>query len=228
MEQGRFPGYRRSYVNEDYVKAVIAAGGVPLLLPLVHDENLIEEQMVSIDGLILSGGHDISSLIYGEQPSRKLGETLPERDQFDLKLFDIALKKEIPVLGICRGMQLMNVALGGTLYQDLDLIPGCDLKHDQYTNPSLATHDVILKDKSLLAEIFATKNLVTNSFHHLAIKTLGKGFIETAHSSDGVIEGIELAGSKKIIGVQWHPEMMALTNDKMLNLFKYIISKTND
>lgn len=223
LEGGRFPGYRRTYVNEDYVKSVILAGGVPLLLPLTTDQNIVKHYCSIIDGLILSGGHDVSPLAYGEQPLQKLGQTLPERDVFDRLLIENALEIDIPVLGVCRGLQILNVALGGTLYQDLDYIPECNLKHDQYHDPTLPTHEVYIDRGTKLYEIMNDTCVKTNSFHHLAIKTLGEGLDVTARAADGVIEAIEHHERRFVIGVQWHPEMMSATDPKMRSLFESLI-----
>jgi len=223
LENGRFPGYRRTYVNEDYVKSVILAGGVPLLLPLTTDPEIIKGYLDLIDGLVLSGGHDVSPLAYGEQPLQKLGHTLPERDVFDRLLIEAALEKELPLLGICRGMQMLNVALGGTLYQDLDYVPDCQLKHDQYHDPSLATHEVSVETSSKLFGIMGDKRVKTNSFHHLAVKDLGNGLVITARADDGVVEAIEHNDYPFVLGVQWHPEMMASTDVKMKSLFEALM-----
>ena len=127
---GSFAGYMRAYVNKDYVDAVIRAGGVPLIIPFSVDKEVIISQAQLIDGLILSGGHDINPYNYGQEPSQKIGEIFPERDIYEMILLEESKKRDIPILGICRGFQLINVAAGGTLYQDLSLIPGNILKHN--------------------------------------------------------------------------------------------------
>ncbi len=226
LENGRFPGYRRTYVNEDYVKSVILAGGVPLLLPLTNDPEIIKGYCDLIDGLVLSGGHDVSPLAYGEQPLQKLGHTLPERDVFDKMLIENAFEKELPILGICRGLQILNVTLGGTLYQDLDYIPDCNIKHDQFHDPSLPTHEIAISEGSMLHKIMNDTRIKTNSFHHLAIKNLAEGLVVSARSDDGIIEAVEHEDYEFVIGVQWHPEMMAATDDKMNGLFESLIQTT--
>lgn len=223
MENGRFPGYRRSYVNEDYVKSVIEAGGIPLIIPVSTDQEILASYFSIIDGLVLSGGHDVDPLQYGEQPLQKLGQTLSERDVFDKALVENALKANMPVLGICRGHQVLNVALGGSLYQDLDYIPNCSIKHDQFRDPSMPTHEIEVAEGSRLREILGSNRVLTNSFHHLAIKDMGQGLVVNAKADDGVIEGVEHPDYKFVVGVQWHPEMMALSDDKMMNLFKAVV-----
>lgn len=227
LENGRFPGYRRSYVNEDYVRSVILAGGVPLLLPLTNDPEIITSYCGLIDGLVLSGGHDVSPLSYGEQPLQKLGHTLPERDEFEKKLIENAFGKNLPILGICRGLQMLNVVFGGTLYQDLDYIPNCSIKHDQYHDSALPTHEIEISHGSTLHTIMNTTRIKTNSFHHLAIKDLAEAFLVSARADDGIIEAVEHQGYKFIIGVQWHPEMMASTDDKMKRLFESFIQASH-
>jgi len=223
MEGGRFPGYRRSYVNEDYVRSVSQAGGVPYILPMIEDEKLIEAQVESIDALVLSGGHDVDPMNYGEEPLQKLGLTLPERDSYDSKLIEYAMKRGIPILGICRGMQIMNVHLGGTLYQDLDYIEGCSVKHDQYRYPELATHKVYVTEGSKLSSVF-NKEVMTNSFHHLAVKEVASDLKVVAQSSDGLVEGFEHGSYPYLVGVQWHPEMMAAKgHEQMKALFASLI-----
>ena len=227
MENGRFPGYRRSYVNEDYVRAVRAAGGVPLILPMLDDPSILNHYVETIDGLILSGGHDVAPLCYGEQPLQKLGQILPERDTYDKMLIDRALEKKMPILGICRGMQIMNVALGGSLYQDLTYIPNCELRHDQYSDPSMATHEIEIDTESKLYDIVKEKRIQTNSFHHLAVKKLAPDFEVVARADDGVVEAVEHKDYPFVLGLQWHPEMMALTNDHMMKIFKAFVGVTD-
>jgi putative glutamine amidotransferase len=227
LENGRFPGYRRSYVNEDYVKAVTAAGGIPVILPMLSDKSVIDHYIQSIDALVLSGGHDVEPMYYGEQPLQKIGRTLPERDDYDIMLIERAMEKEIPILGICRGMQIMNVAFGGSLYQDLDYIPECNLRHDQYSDPSLATHEVAVTSGSKLHGILRQDRIRTNSFHHLAVKELAKPFKVVAKADDGVVEAVEHRDYPFAIGVQWHPEMMALNDDNMMKLFKALIQASD-
>ncbi|PAB59022.1 gamma-glutamyl-gamma-aminobutyrate hydrolase family protein [Anaeromicrobium sediminis] len=220
---GRFPGYRRSYVNEDYIQAVKMAGGMPFIIPMTDDEELIRMQIESIDGLILSGGHDLDPLLYGEEPLQKLGGILPERDDFDCRLVKIAMELKKPILGICRGHHILNAANGGSNYQDLSYIEGCNIKHDQFKTSYLPTHTVDVESGTKLCDILGEK-VMTNSFHHQAIKDVAHGFKVSARAKDGVIEAIEIDSDEFIVGVQWHPEMMAAKNNKgMLNLFKKLI-----
>ncbi len=223
-EAGSFAGYKRAYVNKDYVDAVIRAGGVPLIIPFSTDKEVIISQAQLIDGLILSGGHDVSPYNYGQEPSQKIGETFPERDTYEIILLEESKKRNIPILGICRGFQLINVAAGGTLYQDLSLIPGNILKHNQVSNPTLKTHKVEIKENSFISSIFGKETMV-NSFHHQVINKVANDFIVVAKASDGVVEAIEHKTYKFLVAVQWHPEMLAVNCEKARELFSKFVEE---
>lgn len=219
---GMFPGYKRSYVNDDYVKSVAMAGGLPYIIPIVSDEDLAKEQISNVDALILSGGQDVNPLIYGEEPKQKLGVILPERDKFDLWLLREACKRNKSVLGICRGIQLINAVFGGTLNQDLSYDKNCYIKHFQETSPSTAGHTVEILEGSRLSRILGPK-IITNSFHHQTLNKIAGGFRVTARAEDGTVEAIEKEGEEFVVGIQWHPEMMSSNSHVMLNIFKELI-----
>ena len=221
---GSFAGYKRAYVNKDYVDAVVRAGGVPLIIPFTTNKEVIISQAQLIDGLILSGGHDINPYNYGQEPSQKIGEIFPERDIYEMILLEESKKRDIPILGICRGFQLINVAAGGTLYQDLSLIPGNILKHNQVSNPTLKTHKIEIKKNSFISSIFGKETMV-NSFHHQAIDKVANDFIVVARASDGVVEAIEHKTYKFLVAVQWHPEMLAVECEKARELFVRFIEE---
>ena len=223
-EAGSFAGYKRAYVNKDYVDAVVRAGGVPLIIPFSTDKEVIISQAQLIDGLILSGGHDINPYNYGQEPSQKIGEIFPERDIYEMILLEESKKRDIPILGICRGFQLINVAAGGTLYQDLSLIPGNILKHNQVSNPTLKTHKIEIKENSFISSIFGKETMV-NSFHHQAIDKVADDFIIVARASDGVVEAIEHKTYKFLVAVQWHPEMLAVNCEKARVLFSKFVEE---
>lgn len=226
-EGGMFPGYERAYVNNDYIQSVVMAGGVPFIIPMVYDENIIKGQLECIDALIISGGHDINPLMYGEEPSQKLGAILPKRDTFDATVVKLAMEMKIPTIGICRGEQMLNVANGGTLYQDLSFIEGCYIKHNQGALPSTATHTTSIVEGTKLHAILGD-TVMTNSFHHLAVKDVAPGFKVAALSKDGVVEAIEKEGEQFVIGLQWHPEMMAKDHPIMLKLFEKLIEEAKN
>ena len=223
-EAGSFAGYKRAYVNKDYVDAVVRAGGVPLIIPFSTDKEVIISQAQLIDGLILSGGHDISPYNYGQEPSQKIGETFPERDTYEIILLEESKKRNIPILGICRGFQLINVAAGGTLYQDLSLIPGNILKHFQGSKPTLKTHMIKIEENSVISSIFGKETMV-NSFHHQVINKVANDFIVVAKASDGVVEAIEHKTYKFLVAVQWRPEMLAVNCEKARELFTRFIEE---
>lgn len=222
----RFPGYRRVFVNNDYVQAIALAGGVPVIMPLVADADVIKQQMERIDGLVLSGGQDVNPGLYGEEPSPKLGFISPNRDMYEQQLVQLAMQAKKPILAICRGLQILNVTCGGTLYQDVSFIEGASLDHRQKEPSNIATHGVHFKEGTYLHELYGEK-ICTNSFHHQAVKDVAPGFRIAAISTDGVIEAIEKEGDHFVVGVQWHPELMAREHEYMLNLFKSFISKHN-
>ncbi len=212
-----------------YIESVIKAGGVPMVLPISHDPAILECMLERIDGLIMTGGEDIDPLKwFGEEPIPALGRVVPERDSFDIALIRLAVEKKIPVLGICRGHQLMNVAFGGTLYQDIpSQVKGSNIKHRQSAPSNYGTHTINILEGSVLHKQTGKTTLVVNSFHHQAVKDIAPGFIATAHSLDGVIEAIEKKGSDRVFGVQFHPEGFTSTNNEVfLGVFKDLVKKS--
>lgn len=225
MDGGMFPGIERAYVNNSYIESVAKAGGAPVILPVVLDDELIKRQVERIDGLIISGGYDVNPLTYGEEPTQSQGFTFPEIDEYDLKLIKFATELKKPILGICRGLQILNVAFGGTLYQDLSQIEGSYIKHSQSSKGDMPGHSIDIMEDTLLYNVLGQSNLI-NSFHHQAIKDLAPGFIVSARAKDGVIEAIEKQGEQFIIAVQWHPEMMTAKSVQMLEIFKLFIEQS--
>ncbi len=224
IEQGGMPaGCRLSSAAYDFTDAVIAAGGVPLILPMTADEEIIKEQLGRIDALIMTGGQDINPLLYGQEPHKLLGEVCDERDETDYRLIALAIEEGMPLLGICRGMQMLNVLCGGTLYQDNSLAPLCSVKHVQGRSSRRCSHSVSLAPGSYLEEIFGPSALV-NSFHHMSIAKVAPGFSVTARASDQIVEAIESEANSFAMGVQWHPEML-WEDEKMLDIFRLLISK---
>ncbi len=209
-----------------YIKAIENAGGIPLVLPVIHDNvNLIEEMIGQVDGILLSGGVDVDPLLFDEEPVPGLGRIDPERDVFELELARLALNKDKPILGICRGCQVLNVAAGGTIIQDIPSFCGDDkfFKHQQSAPRWHVTHTVDLIEHNRLAEIFGTTLLTVNSYHHQAVKQVADGFVATAHSRDGIIEAIEGVKSRYAVGVQWHPELLWEHHPHFTKIFKSLV-----
>lgn len=227
-DSGIFPGYERAYLNNDYITAIVQAGGIPYIIPIVEDEDVIAEQIKNIDGLLLSGGQDVNPLLYNEEPRRELGIISKKRDFFDTCLIKNAMKAKKPILGICRGYQMLNVVNGGALYQDLKYSENSYIKHNQNHSPNMTTHSVIIEDNSRLRKFF-DKTILVNSFHHQAIKKVAENFKIAAMAKDGIIEAIESKDEDHfMVGVQWHPEMLAKDNENMNNLFKAFIKAVLD
>lgn len=199
-------------LRERYYKQVVAAGGVPVLIPPVDDEEVISLTVDSIDALILSGGGDHDPKWQGEERSTLLGNVNEERDRPELMITRIAAKRQLPILGICRGMQTMAVALGGKVAQDLSLLPDHDtqpaIAHSQAEERDVTTHGVRLEEGSLLQQLYGKTSLRVNSFHHQAVRETGSQFYPIAFADDGVIEAMTSNQHKPWLGVQWHPEWL--------------------
>ncbi len=212
-------------VADGYIRSVLAAGGTPLIIPPHDDMDASTATLDHIDGLLLTGGGDINPLFLNEEPVRQLGGINHRRDRQELLLTRLAADRQIPILGICRGIQIMTAALGGELYQDINLqhTAPC-IKHDQQLDRSYASHTVSITPDSLLSRIFhGESKLAVNSFHHQAVKVPPTGFNVSAQAPDGIIEAVESAEYASILGVQWHPECMILCGDEsMLPLFRWL------
>ncbi|BBF43595.1 para-aminobenzoate synthase, amidotransferase component [Lachnospiraceae bacterium KM106-2] len=225
MEGGMFPGLERDYVNRDYGESISLAGAVPVVLTVQEEDEAIRAQLERVDAIVLSGGYDITTQLYGEEPMWEQGFVYPKVDQFYMKTIKIARKLGKPILGICKGIQAVNVALGGSLYQDINRQVQGSMKHSQSSPRQYGTHRIKIEKDSFLGECLAEEVLV-NSFHHQSVKQLGAGLRITARASDGVIEGIESTEGSFVTAVQWHPEMMASHGDKeMIGLFKHFVEK---
>lgn len=222
-ENSKVPGIEQVYVNDDYIRAVENAGGVPLILPVVNDEENIKLQVKTCDAIILSGGQDINPLFYGEEPHKNLGLTNFRVDEYQIKLVKFALEERKRILGICRGNQVLNIACGGTLYQDLSEVNENTLKHFQESSRYYYSHRIKVEGGTVLSKLLGCEALV-NSFHHQCIKKLGEGLKAAAFASDGIIEAAEMTGRDYVIGVQWHPEMMSANSEAMMILFKELMN----
>ena len=188
-------------LRDRYYKQVIAAGGTPVIIPPVADSSVIVNTLEHLDGLILTGGGDHNPLWMGEEPSPRLHNINQERDAAELMLTRLAFNRQIPMLGICRGIQTLAIALGGKVYQDIKQ----QVKHSQDADRSEPTHSVEIKKDSTLYNIYEAEKIFVNSFHHQAVSEPGKHMRIIAKSTDGIIEAIESSEYKQILGVQWHP-----------------------
>lgn len=212
------PGYPRLVINEDYSRSIAAAGGIPLLIPLGEDPSVIGGQLEALDGVVFSGGQDIAPWRYDALPQWASGDPEPLRDDFELAMLTQILDRGLPFLGICRGMQLLNVALGGTLVQDL-ASAGVTTKHQSNGLPSAPVHPVTFEPDSFLTRFTGVETARVNSFHHQAVDRVGDDLVVAATAPDGVIEALAWEGESFCAGVQWHPEMMSRTDAVAQALF---------
>jgi len=201
---------RRFYLGRDYCEAVHAAGGSPIHIPLTTDREQIDDIVSRIDGVLLPGcDSDPDPALYGDDPHPNLGTVIPEKDATDLAVIEEAEERNLPVLGICFGMQILNVARGGSLIQDIPSQVKNAINHQQGIPRERNSHRIRIESGSLIGELANSKtNVVVNSHHHQAVKAVGEGLRATSWTSDGVIESIEdLSPERKVFGVQWHPEL---------------------
>ena len=208
-------------LGQGYYKSVVAAGGVPVIIPPVADTDTIVNTLSRIDGLILSGGGDFNPLWTGEEPSVKLGGINKERDLPELLITRLAYNRQIPMLGICRGIQTLAIALGGEVDQDIS--DKGTVKHSQNADRSEPTHSVTIAPDSILAQLFNDERIAVNSFHHQAVKAAGNQFRVVAKAADGIIEAIESTEFKSVLGVQWHPECL----ETGLPLFQWLVGEAS-
>ena len=215
-----------SRVADAYINSIINAGGVPLMIPGFANLQLLPQIVDLCDAILLTGGGDISPDLLGEEALPEVGTPCEERDRQEIALAYIAMQRQIPLLGICRGHQVINVACGGKNYQDIaKQHSSTPLNHSQEEARNVATHEVKVVKDTLLAKILEEESVMTNSFHHQAIKEVAEGFIANASTIDSVNEGIEKP-FYPILGVQWHPEPMAAEmNKKQLAIFEWLVNE---
>ena len=205
----QWDGADRTGVNAAYVRALLAAGGVPLILSPLMGPSLAARALDGVDGLILTGGEDVDPAWYGAHPSARLSPPSRERDLFELALFAAARQRELPILGICRGIQLINVALGGNLYQDIPSERPGAVEHRPESPRDARTHRIRLEPDSRAAQALGGTGFTVNSSHHQAIRDLAPGLLATGWTEDGLIEAAETPDDAPwLLAVQWHPEEM--------------------
>lgn len=212
-------------INNTYIDAIHRAGGVPIILPVVEEKESIDRYLDVLEGIVLTGGEDVSPLLYGQEPSREVDTISFDRDRMEMEIIKKAYSKDIPIFGICRGIQVINVALGGTLYQDIYKEIPDSLGHISGFSIGGGYHSIDIVKDSILYEIFNKERIQVNSQHHQSVKDLGNNLKVNAYSLDGVIEGIESTNDKFILGVQFHPEAMIYRHKEILNIFKYFVSR---
>ncbi len=202
IESGALRGRERAFVGQDYIQAISRAGGIPIILPIVNEEESIIKHLGLIDGLILSGGYDVHPHYFGEEPHALLDACYPDRDEYEIKLARLTRQSRKPILGICRGLQLMNVAFGGSLYQDLTLYSSNTLQHNQKVRIDHAIHTVAIKEGTFLRKLINLPSLsqtvcIINPFNPWL-----RDLTINAIAEDGIIEGIEKMDESFILGIQ--------------------------
>jgi len=217
------------FLPQRYCRAVEDAGGIPFVVPISSSMAALRRTLAHLHGLIISGGDfDIHPRYYGEQPIEALGTIKHERTEFEFELVSLALKQDLPLLGICGGAQLINVALGGTLYQDIAIQLPQAGQHQQGEKRTQRGHSIRIHPGTRLRRIIKTQMLVVNTTHHQAVKTLGKGLLVNATSEeDDLIEGIESQNHSFVLGTQWHPEVLANRDPRQKRIFSSFIAVCN-
>lgn len=216
-----------SSVRKTYTGSVIKAGGLPILIPITEDKEVLAGILSHIDALILTGGEDVHPHYYNEEPVEELGEVNDTRDVYDLALIQLAADRGLPLFGICRGEQLINVAFGGSLYQDIPTQHNdTSVNHNQQYPSSKPTHYITLLPESLIAAVTGEVELITNTHHHQAVKQVAPGFRITAWACDSIPEAIEATDGRLIWGVQFHPEAQTMAGDTIMSrFFSFIVEE---
>ncbi|MDI7246127.1 MAG: gamma-glutamyl-gamma-aminobutyrate hydrolase family protein [Bacillota bacterium] len=217
---------KRYTLPHDYIHALARAGGDAVILPATCDDGESAVRLAgTLGGILLSGGADLDPRHFGEDPHPCVGHIDPERDAFELALVRAAIQAGTPILAICRGIQVLNVAMGGTLYQDIASQVNGAIKHKQDAPRYHASHKVVVERHSKLAGMVGAGEVSVNSFHHQAVREVAPGFFVSARATDGVIEGIESAHDLFVVGVQWHPECMTCAHPAMLEIFEAFVAE---
>ncbi|WP_308633943.1 gamma-glutamyl-gamma-aminobutyrate hydrolase family protein [Paenibacillus silvisoli] len=213
-------------IGHDYMDAVQKAGAAPIGLPAC-DPSACGRIVEALDGLVIAGGEDVDPQLYGAIPDLRCGIIAPERDRFELRLMEEALRQRKPILAICRGMQLLNVSFGGTLYVDIADHSANVLAHQFARAPRwYKAHKVMLLEGEL-RQLYGTDTIQVNSYHHQAVRRLGVGLVAAAVAEDGIIEAIVHPDHPNVLALQWHPEMMAVHDDEGLLPFRWLVDQIN-
>jgi len=212
------------FLPRRYNRAVEMSGGIPLLLPFTASRALMRQYIDRLDGLVISGGaFDIHPSYYNEKPIKEIGAIKEERTKFELEMTQLALKRDLPLLGICGGAQAINVVLGGSLYQDIATQAPHAYQHEQGAKKEIGGHRVTIERGTKLAKILRRRTLEVNTTHHQAVKEIGNGLVVNATAEDGLIEGIESLRHSFVLGVQWHPEVLAPKHVAQRRIFSFFI-----
>ena len=212
-------------LQERYARAIQQAGAIPLVLPIALAPATLRRVVESLDGIVVSGGDfDIHPKYYGERATERLGNIREERTEFELELISLALKRDMPLLGVCGGAQAINVALGGSLYQDIKSQVAGAAEHEQGHLKDRGGHAVKIIPGTKLRRIVGRDSLEVNTTHHQSVKKLGKGLIVNAAAADGVVEGLESQGHAFVLGVQWHPEFLVHRNNEQRKIFSAFVA----
>lgn len=217
---------QKQFVSNAYIQSIRYSGGIPLILPLVRSDHMLQEYINLCDGFLFCGGNDITPLLFGQEPLYGNGKTNITLDLFQIRLMRQILKTKKPVFSICRGMQIFNVACGGSIFQDISMHTSSTLNHMQESDSREdVSHKIKTKPDSMLRKYIGCY-LYVNSFHHQAIDKIGENLIVSARASDGIAEAIEMPSHPYAVGVQWHPESMYRASPEMRTLFQNFISST--
>lgn len=213
-----------------YPEGITEAGGIPVILSILNRNEDIEAIAERLDGFVFSGGQDVDPQYYGEALLKYSNEIYPPRDQLELRLLRAVMDQDKPIFGVCRGLQLINVALGGTLYQDINKQVKRELpiQHFQQNNYEFPVHEVSIATNSRLYEIIGTETIRVNSMHHQAIARLAPQLIAAAASADGLVEAVEIRGLSFGLAVQWHPEFLWQQDDSTLKILQAFVAACRD
>jgi putative glutamine amidotransferase len=219
-------GDRIDYTFEEYSKAIRHFGGAPVLIPIAQNRETFQTILDRIAGLLLSGGPDVHPKSYHEQPLSELAEVDEVLDRMELEIARMAFQRNLPILAVCRGIQVLNVSRGGTLYQDIPTQVKDSINHLQNVDKTIQTHTIRIEGKTLLHRLFRKKEVWVNGKHHQAIKDLAPDFVVSARAEDRIIEAIEHPSKRFVLGVQWHPEGTWEKDPYSKKLFRAFVQAT--
>lgn len=216
------------YMRPAYLKAIRAAGGIPVILPLEADEEDLRQLVSHVDGILFTGGPDVHPFYFGEETQRFCGNVSMKRDSMELLLLKIAMEMKKPILGICRGVQLLNIGLGGDIYQDINsqFEEDFPVAHTQPFGYDIPSHTVKVAEGTLLAEIVRSGTIRVNSMHHQAVRNVAPGFVASGFAPGGLVEAIEMPGYPFLLGVQWHPEYLWEQDDAARRIFEVFVNSS--